>query len=173
MVGHTVQYWPPYWQHCHTQPYVLWSLELSKSPKILWSLLILLLLCVAQQRAYLKDTLFSCEGNGVNVMSCPVNERVSSSIPSPYICCETYWEAISIWLNIFHQLLLDGGKHFRDHLFSKILVWWNSIPWINNYSKVIIPQILVFLHFSQCKLAHISFLSLYLIFFSLLIGFLF
>ena len=77
--------------------------------------------------AYLKDTLFLCEGNGVNVVSCPAAEQVSSSIPSPCFYCVTDWEAISIWVNIFHPLCLDGWKHFQDYIFSKILAQWNSI----------------------------------------------
>ena len=142
----------------------------------------------------------SCEGNGVNVVSCPADERVSSSILSPYICCETDWKAIFIWVNTFRQLHLDGKKHFWDYIFSKIFARWNKTQITQKSKKTgifynenglrvychylcypachflvlqvaIISQILAFLHFSQCKLACISFSLLYLIFFSLLIGF--
>ena len=140
MVGHTAQYPPPYWQHCNDNSVYsgLWNFpKVQKFCDHFWYSTC----CIRPSKgAYLKDMLFLCEGNGVSVVSYPANEQVSSSIPSSipwsiYLLWNLLVSYISIWVNIFHQLHLDGGKHFWDYLFSKILAWWNSIQQANITQK--------------------------------------
>ena len=135
----------------------------------------------------------------INVASCPTDKLVSFTISCPYIRCEAYWGATSIWVNTFNQLCLDCRIHIQ--VLSKIFSRWDSIQWtyitpkvketcifynrkrlrIHRYHfdnplrhllmlwMIKTPCILLLLYFGQCELLCISFSLLYLAFFVLFI----
>ena len=119
-------------------------------------------------------------------MSCPADEWISSSIPSPYICCETCWEAISIgWISFINCALMvenisritflakyfcDGTAYNGQALLKSTGIVYNgkelraycyhfcySACYFLVLWVAIIPLNLAFLHLSQCKLTCISF----------------
>ena len=108
MVDHAAQYLPLYGQHCHNNRVYSGFWNFPKVQKFCDHFWYSTCCMWPSKGAYLKDKLFLCEYSGVNVVSYPANEQVSSSIPGLYICYETYIGKLSLsgWISFISCTLM-------------------------------------------------------------------